>query len=68
LVFWPRSKKKVTKTAVEKELLFRCLGDKERMERLIKLELKRDPALSREEAVKDAVESHKRDNRWKEKK
>lgn len=61
--FWPRGKNKVEKkTAYEKELLFRCLGGRERMERLINLELKRDPDISRKEAVRDAIESHKRDN------
>lgn len=44
-------------------LLRICLGDRERMARLIDLELKRNPTLTEEHAVRRAIESYERDNR-----
>jgi hypothetical protein len=63
--FWPRQYRRAGNKSpkYETELLSRCLNDRGHMERLIKRELKRNPRLSREEACRDAVESHRRDNR-----
>ena len=62
---WPRGKMGAdnSSTKSEKKLLSRCLGDKDMMERLIDREMKRDASLSREVAARDAIESHRRDNR-----
>ena len=63
--FWPVKKAGSRKDTAKHqfELLSRCGGDREMMERLISLELKRDPSLSMEEAARYAVVSHKRDSR-----
>ena len=56
--------KKVTKDIIfELDLIRRCFGDRAQAERLIELELTRNPKLSREDAAKDAIESLLRDNR-----
>lgn len=47
----------------ERELLEKCFGDNDAAERLIDFELKRKPMLSREDAVKHAIQSLARDKR-----
>ena len=47
----------------EKELLQLCRGDKRQAERLIAHAQKRGKNLSREQAIKAAIYSYKRDNR-----
>ena len=47
----------------EQKLVKRCYGDTEQAERLINLEKRRNPRLSRDMAAKAAVESLLRDNR-----
>ena len=47
----------------EAQLLLLCRGDAERAERLIELEKRRAPRLSRERAVVRALERFRKDNR-----
>jgi hypothetical protein len=47
----------------ERELLQLCHGDKEQMNRLIALELRKAPSLSRCAAAKQAIHSLRRDRR-----
>lgn len=47
----------------EDELIRKCFGDREMAERLINLELKRNPGLTRGAATKYAIQSLIRDNR-----
>ena len=54
---------KNSRISYEKELLNKCFGDKNTVERLISYELKRNPNLSREDAARNASESITRDNR-----
>jgi hypothetical protein len=66
--FWSREKVKTaevktSKISYEKELLNKCFGDKDRKERLINYELKRNPNLTREDAARNASNSITRDNR-----
>ena len=62
--FWARRKKQAQKIGqYEQRLRKRCYGDTALVERLINLELKRNPNLSREIAAKDAHASLLRDNR-----
>ena len=64
IVFVRYRGKKVTKESKsELDLIRRCFGDRAQVERLIELELSRNPKLSREDAAKDAIESLLRDNR-----
>ena len=46
----------------ETELLLLCRHDAERAERLIELELRRAPQISRGEAIRRAVARYRRDN------
>lgn len=46
----------------EKELLLRCRNDREQANRLIALEQKRNPELSRNSAAQAALRSLRRDN------
>jgi hypothetical protein len=46
----------------EKRLLLLCHGDKAQMERLISLELQRNPDIPRAEAAARAIHSRRRDN------
>ena len=47
----------------EADLLVICQRDPARAERLIDLELRRAPEISRTEAIRRAIERHRRDNR-----
>ena len=62
-LFWSRKDSDTNSGGYVKQLSSRCFGDKEKMNRLINLELKRNPKLSREMAAKDAIELISRDNR-----
>jgi hypothetical protein len=61
--FLSREKVKKSKFGYEKELLNKCFGDKDRVERLINYELIRNPKLTREDAARNASDSITRDNR-----
>ena len=61
--FFQRSKSRSKISIHEHELLGKCFGDNDKAERLINLELKRNPKLSRENAAKYAIQSLKLDNR-----
>ena len=63
VIIWYRFKKTTNNTRHEQDLVKRCFGDTALSQRLINLELKRNPKLSRENAAKDAIESLIRDNR-----
>jgi len=67
LFFWPWGKEEKSKASYvkryEKELLNKCFGDKEKAERLINYELRRNPNLTREDAARNASDSITRDNR-----
>jgi hypothetical protein len=66
--FWSREKVKKSKVSYvkvsyEKKLLNKCFGEKDKVERLINYELKRNPKLMREDAARNASDSITRDNR-----
>jgi len=66
--FWSREKVKKSKVSYvkvsyEKKLLNKCFGEKDKVERLINYELKRNPNLTREDAARNASNSITRDNR-----
>jgi len=49
--------------SAEKRLAKLCLGDAAQVERLVAREQRRDPSLNRPQAVRAALDSHRRDNR-----
>jgi len=63
LFFLSQGKTKRSKGRYEKELLNKCFGDKNTVERLINYESKRNTKLTREEAARYASDSIARDNR-----
>ena len=49
--------------SAEKKLSKLCFGDAAQVDRLVAQEQRRDPRLNRAQAVRAAIESHRRDNR-----
>jgi len=52
----------VRRTRIDTRLLTACLGDRDQANRLIELEMRRDPSLSRHEAATMALARIQRDN------
>lgn len=59
LCFWMSLRRR----SAEKKLSKLCFGDAAQVNRLVAQEQKRNPGLSRSEAVRAALESYSRDNR-----
>ena len=63
LAYFIRNRAKSTFSENERRLIKRCYGDESQAERLINLELNKNPRLSRAEAAAKAFQSILRDNR-----
>ena len=56
-LFYRYLQKKANKNPYQAELLKKCAGDKDKMNRLIHFELNRHPRISKKKATKFALES-----------
>ncbi len=63
ILFWLRERVHGNANVHEDMLVRKCFGNKETAERLIDLELKRNPKLKRDTAAKWAIQALVRDNR-----
>lgn len=60
-LFFRYQKKKANSNPYAAELLRKCSGDKEKMDRLIHFEINRHPRISKKKATKYALDSLMRD-------
>ncbi|MEL7313285.1 MAG: hypothetical protein AAFN07_17350 [Pseudomonadota bacterium] len=61
LIFFRGDESRHSEEVLERELLVRCFGDTEQVERLIQAQLRRNPGISRTQAIRLAIRSHRRD-------